>query len=253
MGENPGPRLPVLPGFFDTRPLTSQNRLLIVRGNRVIEERDGIGEKLRKLRKSKRLTLAAVGKRTGYSVSALSKMENEQLGITYDKLIKLAVALDVDISSLFTGVAQTPETQAVGRRSIARSGSGKTVSTGLYEYLYVSPELSSKQMVPILVKIQATCLEEFGPYLRHGGEEWIYVLKGEIEVHSEFYEPERLGVGDSIYLDSRMGHAYISRSKGGAEVVSVCSAPEAELVGNEGVQPKPRRPRPQRVVRAKSR
>ena len=40
----------------------------------MMEERDGIGEKLRKLRKSKRLTLAAVGKRTGYSVSALSKM-----------------------------------------------------------------------------------------------------------------------------------------------------------------------------------
>jgi transcriptional regulator with XRE-family HTH domain len=193
-------------------------------------ERSGIGAKLREVRKSKRLTLAAVGKRSGYSVSALSKMENERLGITYDKLAKLAVALDVDISSLFTGVAEAQGPQAVGRRSIARKGSGKTVCTGLYDYLYVSPELSSKQMVPILVKIQATSMEEFGPYLRHGGEEWIYVLKGEIEVHSEFYEPERLGVGDSIYLDSRMGHAYISKSKSGAEVLAVCSAPAAELV-----------------------
>jgi transcriptional regulator with XRE-family HTH domain len=192
-------------------------------------ERSGIGEKLREVRKSKRLTLAAVGKRSGYSVSALSKMENERLGITYDKLTKLAVALGVDISSLFTGVAQA-QGPAVGRRSVARRGSGKTVSTGLYDYLYVSPELSSKQMVPILVKIQATSMEEFGPYLRHGGEEWIYVLKGEIEVHSEFYEPERLGVGDSIYLDSRMGHAYISKTKGGSEVLAVCSAPAAELV-----------------------
>ena len=85
-------------------------------------------------------------------------------------------------------------------------------------------------MVPIVVKIHATSIEEFGPLVRHGGEEWIYVTKGEIEVHSEFYQPERLREGDSIYLDSRMGHAYVSRSKGGAEVVSVCSAPEAELV-----------------------
>lgn len=194
-------------------------------------EGNGIGAKLRKLRKAKRLTLAAVGKRTGYSVSALSKMENERLGITYDKLTKLAVALDVDISSLFTGVEQVRELQqAVGRRSIARKGSGKSVSTGLYDYLYVSPELSNKQMVPILVKIQATSMEEFGPYLRHGGEEWIYVLKGEIEVHSEFYEPERLRVGDSIYLDSRMGHAFISKTKGGADILAVCSAPAAELV-----------------------
>jgi transcriptional regulator with XRE-family HTH domain len=194
------------------------------------EERTGIGEKLRDLRKSKRLTLAALARRTGYSVSVLSKMENERLGITYDKLTKLALALDVDISSLFTGVAQAHGPQAVGRRSVARKGSGRTVSTGLYDYLYVSPELSSKQMVPILVKIQATSMEDFGPYLRHGGEEWIYVLKGEIEVHSEFYEPELLGVGDSIYLDSRMGHAYVSKTKGGADILAVCTAPAAELL-----------------------
>jgi transcriptional regulator with XRE-family HTH domain len=193
-------------------------------------ERRGIGEKLHELRKSKRLTLAELSKRSGYSVSALSKMENERLGITYDKLTNLAAALDVDISSLFTDAAQGEAPTAVGRRSVARKGSGKVVSTVLYNHLYISPELSNKRMVPILVKIQATSLEEFGPLMRHGGEEWIYVLKGEVEVHSEFYEPERLAVGDSIYLDNRMGHAYISKSKSGAEVLAVCSASAAELV-----------------------
>jgi quercetin dioxygenase-like cupin family protein len=89
--------------------------------------------------------------------------------------------------------------------------------------------------------------------IRHGGEEWIYVTKGEIEVYSEFYQPERLQVGDSIYLDSRMGHAYISKSKGGAEVVSVCSAPEAELFENADAQPKPRSPQSLRVKRAEAR
>ncbi len=193
-------------------------------------EGHGIGEKLRELRKHRRLTLAMLGKRTGYSVSALSKMENGRLGVSYDKLTRLAVALDTDFSTLFADTPQTNGPPAVGRRSIARKGNGKLVSTGNYDYLYISPELSSKQMVPILCKIQATTLEEFGPLVRHGGEEWIYVLKGEIEVHSEFYEPERLQEGESIYLDSRMGHAYISKSRGGAEVLAVCSAPQAELV-----------------------
>jgi transcriptional regulator with XRE-family HTH domain len=215
-------------------------------------ERRGIGEKLRSLRKHRRLTLEALGKRTGYSVSALSKMENERLGLTYDKLARLAVALEADMSTLFTDAAPLgPE--PVGRRSIARKGSGKSISTGNYDYLYVSTELSRKQMVPIVVKIHATSIEEFGPLVRHGGEEWIYVTKGEVEVHSEFYQPERLQEGDSIYLDSRMGHAYVSKSKGGAEVVSVCSAPEAELVEDAHAQPKSRGPRPHRVARAKSR
>lgn len=204
--------------------------------------RRGIGEKLKALRKQHRLTLAMLSKRTGYSASALSKMENGRLGLTYDKLTRLAVALEVDMSTLFTDDVPADEPQAAGRRSIARKGVGKAVSTGHYDYLYISAELSKKQMVPIVVKINATSLEEFGPLIRHGGEEWIYVIKGEIEVHSEFYAPERLGVGDSIYLDSRMGHGYISKTKGGAQVVSVCSAPEAELFESVGAQvaaPKP--------------
>lgn len=168
------------------------------------------------------MTLALLGQRTGYSSSTLSKMENGRLGFTYDKLTRLAVALEVDLSTLFTDGPLATSSQAVGRRSIARKGSGKAVSTGLYEYRYVSPELNGKQLIPIIVRINATSMDEFGPFIRHGGEEWIYVLKGEIEVHSEFYEPERLREGDSIYLDSRMGHAYLSKSKGGAQVLAVC-------------------------------
>ena len=216
-------------------------------------ERRGIGEKLRALRKHRRLTLRELSKRTGYSVSALSKMENERLGLTYDKLARLAVALEADMSTLFSDAAPIEGPQPVGRRSIARKGGGKSISTRNYDYLYISPELSRKQMVPIVVQIHATSIEEFGPLVRHGGEEWIYIAKGEIEVYSEFYQPERLQEGDSIYLDSRMGHAYISKSKGGAEVVSVCSAPEAELFENADAQPKPRRPRPPRIQRAKGR
>src|SRR6202522_3791315 len=210
-------------------------------------ERRGIGEKLKSLRKHRRLTLEALSKLRGASVSALPKIENERLGLTYDKLARLAVALEVDMSTLFTDAAPVAGPEPVGRRSIARKGSGKSISTGNYDYLYVSTELSRKQMVPVVVKIRATSIEEFGPLIRHGGEEWIYVTKGEIEVHSEFYQPERLQEGESIYLDSRMGHAYISKSKGGAEVVSVCSAPEAELFENAGAQPKPRSPQSPRV------
>jgi transcriptional regulator with XRE-family HTH domain len=213
----------------------------------------GIGEKLRALRKHRRLTLGNLSERTGYSVSALSKMENERLGLTYDKLTRLAAAFQIDISALFTDGRLIESPQAAGRRSIARKGSGKGISTGNYDYLYVAPELSRKHMIPIVVKVRATSIEDFGPLIRHGGEEWIYVTKGEIEVHSEFYQPERLGEGDSVYLDSRMGHAYICKSKRGAEIVSVCSAPESELLENVDAQTGPRRPQRVKVQRVKAR
>ena len=171
-------------------------------------------------------------------------MENERLGLTYDKLTRLAVALDVDMSTLFTDAAQLDEPSAAGRRSLTRKGSGKKVLTGNYAYTYLSPELSHKQMVPIVVTVRATSLQDFGPLIRHGGEEWIYVIKGEIEVYTEFYEPERLRAGDSIYIDSRMGHAYIRKGNVPAELVCVCSAPEAELLESADSQVEPARSRP---------
>jgi transcriptional regulator with XRE-family HTH domain len=215
-------------------------------------ERSGIGRKLRETRKKRGLTLTALGKRTGYSASALSKMENERLGLTYDKLTALAIALDVDLSDLFNDNSARALPAASGRRSIARKGSGKRIPTKNYEYHYISPELSNKQMVPMHGTVQAKTLDEFGPLVKHGGEEWIYVLKGEIEVHSEFYAPEHLKQGDSIYIDSRMGHAYVSKSKVAAEILAVCTAPDEELT-----EPAPAakshggRPARPRVTRAK--
>jgi transcriptional regulator with XRE-family HTH domain len=205
-------------------------------------EGDGhdIGAKLRALRKHRRLTLGALGKRTGYSVSALSKMENGLLGFSYDKLYRLAVALEVDMSTLFgDSPQQVEQPQPTGRRSLAHKGSGKEVVTRNYIYHYISPELSRKQMVPIIVRPLASSLDEFGPLIRHGGEEWIYVVKGEIEVNTEFYSPEILREGDSIYLDCRMGHAYINKGKVPAMLVCICSAPEAELLDGSESDDKP--------------
>ena len=48
---------------------------------------------------------------------------------------------------------------------------------------------------------------------RHHGEEFVYVLSGEVELYTEFYEPARLRAGESFYIDSRMGHRVISVSR----------------------------------------
>jgi transcriptional regulator with XRE-family HTH domain len=217
--------------------------------------RSGIGRRLRETRKQRGLTLKALGKRTGYSASALSKMENERLGLTYDKLTALAIALDVDLSDLFSDSTPRALPAASGRRSIAREGSGKRVPTKNYDYHYISPELRDKQMVPMHGTVQAKTIEEFGPLVRHGGEEWIYVLKGEVEVHSEFYAPELLKQGDSIYIDSRMGHAYLSKSHAHAEILAVCTAPDEELGGPQpaALRSQGSRPAQPRVARAKQR
>ncbi len=191
-----------------------------------------LGGLLRALRARRGWTLKQMSDRTGIPVSTLSKVEHDRLTLTYDKLLQLSQRLNMRMSELFAEDDAAQEPAAVtARRSIGSLESAVEVNTANYEYHYLCPELRRKRMIPVLARIRARSLEEFGELVRHPGEEFVYVLSGRIEVHTEFYDPVTLGEGESIYLDSSMGHAYVA-AKGCAEatVVAVNSAAEEGLL-----------------------
>lgn len=190
------------------------------------ETKSILGDRLRQMRRQNGWTLGQVSALTGLATSTLSKVENNQMSLTYDNLLRLAEGLHVDIAQLFTSEEMRPIT---GRRTITRRGEGRLESTPNYDYHYLCTDLLRMRMVPIFVRIKMRSMEEFGELLRHSGEEFIYVLEGAIEVHTEFYEPVVLEAGDSIYLDSTMGHAYISVGDGDASVLGICSSADPNL------------------------
>jgi len=157
---------------------------------------------------------------SGLATSTLSKVENNQTSLTYDNLLKLAEGLGVNIAELFAAEEIRPIS---GRRTITRSGDAKLQKTPNYDYHYHGTDLLGMRMIPIHVRVKARNIEEFGDLLRHSGEEFIYVLEGEIEVHTEFYEPVRLKRGESIYLDSTMAHGYVSVGDQDADILGICS------------------------------
>jgi quercetin dioxygenase-like cupin family protein len=86
-------------------------------------------------------------------------------------------------------------------------------------------------MVPTVTRVRAKSIEEFGELVHHPGEEYIYVLRGPIEIHTEFYEPILLQTGESIYIDSTMGHAYVAPDGSeDAMVLGVCASAEDDLM-----------------------
>ena len=88
-------------------------------------------------------------------------------------------------------------------------------------------------MIPILTNIRAKTVEEFGDLVRHSGEEYIYVIDGRIEVHTEFYDPVVLEEGESIYLNSQMGHAYVvADGCEEATVLGICSSADESLMSS---------------------
>lgn len=188
------------------------------------------GLALRSLRKHKQLTLADVSAQTGLPISTLSKIENGKMSLSYDKLARLSAALEVDIAQLFKSVAATAPTGVQGRRSITRVGEGFAVETENYSHLYPGADLLNKRLVPIVAEPNARSLAEFGVLVRHPGEEFVYVLEGTVDVHTDLYAPARLEAGDSMYFDSGMGHAYIAVGLKRCRVLSICTATQLQLI-----------------------
>jgi len=194
-----------------------------------------LGRKLSEIRRQRGWTLKQVANRSGMAVSTLSKVENHKISLTYDNLIKLAQGLEVDVSDLFS---ETPALLTSNRRSIARMSDAGLLATKNYDYYYLCRELKNKKMIPIVSVLKARSIEEFGDMVSHSGEEFIFVISGSIEVHTECYEPLALSEGEGIYIDSTMPHAYIGTSEEEAVVLGMCSSPEtAEPAADAPVPP----------------
>ena len=130
--------------------------------------------------------------------------------------------------------AGEPARSVTGRRSITRRGQGIPYHTPNYAYELLCADLTRKRMIPLLARIKAREIKDFGPLLSHAGEEIILVLEGRIVLHTEFYEPTELAAGDCVYFDSRMGHGCIAHGIEPAVVFWVCSSERAQDLVQRG-------------------
>ncbi|MBA4752569.1 MAG: helix-turn-helix transcriptional regulator [Sphingopyxis sp.] len=195
------------------------------------KETPTLGAILKKLRTRLGATLKEMSARTGIPVSTLSKVEHDRLTLTYDKLQQLSQRLNIRMSDLFAENDPGTEPPVTARRSIGRIEQAVRVNTPNYDYYYLCTELRRKRMIPIITRIRAASVEQFGDLVRHQGEELIYVLQGRVEVHTEFYDLAVIEEGEAIYLDSTMGHAYLA-AEGCSEavVLGVCSSADEGLM-----------------------
>ncbi len=179
-----------------------------------------LGARLRTLRKERGWTLAQAAEAVGLARSTLSKIENGQMSPTFEAVRKLASGLGISVPQLFT----PPKSgKMLARRSITRAGAGRAHITATYEHEIIAADITHKRMLPYRATVRARAFDDFDGWVRHDGEELLYVLAGEVEFFSEFYEPVKLEAGDSAYYDATMGHNMISTSAEDAEVLWVTS------------------------------
>src|SRR4051812_13062226 len=102
------------------------------------------GEALRKARIASGLTLRDLAGRVGMPYSTLSKLENGKMSFTYDKLIRLAQGLGIDLQELMGSASQAPASAASGRRSVTRAGEEALAESESYTHFYPAVDLVAK-------------------------------------------------------------------------------------------------------------
>ena len=186
---------------------------------------------LREFRTANGWTLVDVSERTGIPVSTLSKVETGKMSLSYEKLVRLSRGLEIDITRLFAAPAAqpAPSQAATGRRSITPANEGPSIRTTTYNYTYPSADLLNKLLNPMIIEVKVRSIDDFGELMRHTGEEYVLVLEGQCEFHTDIYAPSLLKTGDSIYFDASMGHGYVAVGEAPCRILSVCSAAAADL------------------------
>lgn len=184
-----------------------------------------IGTRLRKIRQERGLTLTTIAQRSGISTSTLSKIENDKVSPTFANLLKLADAFGLTLTGLIGGI-DTTQPPTTARIAVTRAQDITFTRTQTYEMGALCTDLRNKRMSPFLDRVHASAASVGDRLVQHMGEEFVYVLRGVLEIHTEHYQPLRLGPGDSAYFDSQMAHAYRAATDEPAEMVMIWLGPE---------------------------
>ncbi|MDU9004354.1 helix-turn-helix domain-containing protein [Sedimentitalea todarodis] len=195
-------------------------------------QRIAFGRRIRRLRSEQNWTLSDLSERSGLAISTISKAERGIIALTYDRLSQLAKGLGVDMSAFFTdtGVGFEP-----GSFAVARKGEFERQETQNYVYEMLFTDLWNKSMRPMMGTLKARELYQFEDFVRHPGQEFLFVLDGEVTVYLDGRDAVKLRQGDSIYFDSTIGHLYASNGDDDARILVVCES----LNAGRGVTPEP--------------
>lgn len=181
-----------------------------------------LGARVRNIRRSRGWTLKDLAQRTGLAVSTISKMERGEISLTYDRFMRLAQGLGLDVGDLFSA---EPESFEPGSVTLTKAGEAPKHPTQNYVYEMLAGDVTGKHMVPMLGEIMANEVAAFDSFVSHPGEEFAYLLSGQLQVCIKGREPICMNPGDSLYFDSACEHVYLTAGPEPARVLVVCWKP----------------------------
>ena len=184
----------------------------------VDEAKESPGDRIRRIREERGLSIKVLSSRTGIDMAALGRIESGETMPALGQLVRLGRALDMKMGYLISPGIDKPMTvvRKDERRRVSRYRETKSMLCG-YSYESLAPEKADRFMEPFIVTLVPTEAEEFST---HGGQEFLYVLEGEVKVQVgdrvDFLKP-----GDAAYYDSVEPHFVRCVGTSPAQIVAV--------------------------------
>jgi len=168
-----------------------------------------IGKKIKRTRTGKKMSLDRVANETGFTINYLKEIEAGKAMPPVGALLQISKALEIDSGSLLK------ESES-NRKSRARAYIKRTED---YAYSTLTPGAEHKHLKAFKVTVEAQ-QDHKGVGYHHEGEEFVYVLSGEVEV-TVGEHVNRLKTGDSLHFNSGIEHRLRSVSDENAELIVV--------------------------------
>lgn len=172
-----------------------------------------VGKKIKKVRTRKKITLDQVANDTGCSIDCLKNIEACREIPPVGTLLQIAKALQIDSGDLFKEQQETRDARAKAYHKRTQN----------YAYTTLTPGAENKHLKAFLVTVKAMQAHEGVGYC-HEGEEFIYILKGTIEVTVGDHV-NRLKKGESLHFNSGIRHLMRNVGKQDAEMIVVVYNP----------------------------
>ncbi|MDP3035363.1 MAG: XRE family transcriptional regulator [Methanobacteriaceae archaeon] len=191
-----------------------------------MSDKNLIGAKIRQLRENREMTQQQLANASENSVELLEHIENGDVVPSLTPLIKIAKALDVRIGTFMDDVQQRGPViveQGQTEKVIYFSGQKDQTKESALEFYSLASGKCDRHMEPFLIDVDIHDDAEF-KLESHEGEEFIYVIEGEIEI---VYGSEKYTVskGDTIYYDSVVPHHLHAYGEKPAKILAVIYAP----------------------------
>ena len=166
-----------------------------------------VGSKIKGIRESKNFSIEEISERSGLSVEQITSIENDEHLPSLGPLIKIARALGVRLGTFLDDNDDLGPVVCRAEEHLDSSISFSNDATDArknMEYHSLARQTAGRHMEPFIIDIQPNDEKAF-KLSAHEGEEFIYVLSGEIEI-AYGKKTYTLKAGDSIYYDSIVMH-----------------------------------------------